>query len=256
MPQGERRDTVLHGVMRQDNVLSGGMGGQARPVAAGRVPANCFAWGGARGQDIVLSQRTGSSGSKSCRMASAGRRCCMCGVGGGIVRSGGRGSSGSKTCRKAGAGRLFCVRDGGWGSGRRLARAGEGRIWARRPAARRVPGDCSARGAEEGEAAGPCYEQENRDLGLEELPRGERWETALRGARGGGGGRTLFEWEHGEFGLESLPHAEHRDIVLRGGGAEGRGGKLRVAGQRASLGSKSCCGASAGIRFCAGDGGA
>ena len=48
-------------------------------------------------------------------------------------------------------------------------------------------------GAEEGEAAGYCYERENGELGLEELPRGERRETVLRGARGdGGGGRRLF----------------------------------------------------------------
>ena len=74
-----------------------------------------------------------------------------------IGLSGRRADSGSKTCRRASAG-----------------------TWPR------------VGGAEAGEAAGYCYERENGELGLEELPRGERRETVLRGARGGGGGRRLF----------------------------------------------------------------
>ena len=67
-----------------------------------------------------------------------------------------------------------------------------------------MPGDCSARGTEEGEAAGYCYERENGELGLEELPRGERRDTVLRGARGMGevAGHGI-ERAHEEFGLES-----------------------------------------------------
>ena len=63
-----------------------------------------------------------------------------------------------------------------------------------------------------------------------------------------------FEREHGEFGLESLPHGEHRDIVLPGE-EKGEGARQEIAfsGTRASLGSKSCRGASAGIRFCVGE---
>ena len=73
-----------------------------------------------------------------------------------IGLSGRRADAGSETCRRARAGRLFCVG-----------------------------------GEEDGEAAGNCYAWENGELGLEELPRGERRECSARG-EGGGGGRRLF----------------------------------------------------------------
>ena len=64
-----------------------------------------------------------------------------------------------------------------------------------------------------------------------------------------------FAPEHVEFGLESLPQGERRDIVLRGGGKEGARQEIAVlfSGARASLGSKSCRGASTGILFCWGE---
>ena len=90
-------------------------------------------------------------------------------------------------------------------------------------------------------------------MGLEELPRGERRETVMRGARG------WRRWQEivlsgciGEFGFEQLPHGERRGIVVRGGGEEAARHEIAFSGTRASLGSESCRGASAGILFCVG----
>ena len=257
MPQGERRETVLHG---------GEAPGDCSERGQRKFGLNEFPQGECR--EIVLRGGRKAGGQE-------------------IVLGGRMGSSGSKSCRRASAGRLFCV--GEWGGGGILFWVGEGGVRARRISAGRASGDCSAwrmggwgaagdwserakgefrlgdlpqgerreivlrGGAGDGEAAEHCYERENGELGLEELPRGERRDTVLRGARGMGEvAGDCFEREHGEFGLEPLPHGERRDIVLRGGGEKGARQEIAFSGTRASLGSKSCRGASAGRLFCAG----
>ena len=52
-----------------------------------------------------------------------------------------------------------------------------------------------------------------------------------------------------------MPQGERRDIVLRWGGKAGARQEIAFSGTRASLGSKSCRGASAGILCCCGGGG-
>ena len=122
---------------------------------------------------------------------------------------------------------------------------------ARRDAAGRAPGYCSAwsdapgqrferehggfrldqlpqgecrqlvlRRGEEGKGAGHCFELENGELRLEELPHGQRRETVLRvwGGRG-----SCSERGKGEFGLEDLPQGERRETVLHGGEREAAG---------------------------------
>ena len=197
MPQGERRETVLHVVRRQEIVLSGGKGSsgstssrrasagklfcagggkqggrrlfwagewgvQARRAAAGPAPGDCSAWGSGAAAGYCSGWGKGAFGLEEFPQGERRETVLRGGWGDGerqeIGLSGRRANSGSETCRRASAGILFCV-----GEQRR------------------------------GGAAGYCYEREIGELGLEELPRGERRETVLRGAKGGGGGgRRLF----------------------------------------------------------------
>ena len=96
MPQGERRETVLQGVRRQYIVLSGRKGEfRLDELPQGECREIVYLGGESRGE-IVLSGRMGSSGSKGCRRASAGRLCYVGGWrgaagGGGILLWAGEG---------------------------------------------------------------------------------------------------------------------------------------------------------------------
>ena len=108
----------------------------------------------------------------------------------------------------------------------RLLWAGAKGFRARRDAAGRAPGDCSAWA----EAPGDCSERETGEFRLDELPQGEWREIVLRGGgRRAWGAGNCFERENGEFRLEELPQGQRREIVLRGGG--GGGGILFWAGE-------------------------
>ena len=158
------------------------------------------------------------------------------------------GSSGSKSCRRASAGRLFCV--GEWGGGGILFWVGEGGVRARRISAGRASGDCSAWRMGGWGAAGDWSERAKGEFRLGDLPQGECREIVLRGGRkaggqeivlggrmgssgskrhrrastgrlfcvGEGGDGILFWAGKGEFGIEELPQGERRETVLRGGG--------------------------------------
>ena len=79
MPQGERRDAVLNGARRQEIVPSGRAGEfRLDELPQGECRETILRGGGehGEGQEIVLSGTMGSSGSKSCRRAGAGRLCC------------------------------------------------------------------------------------------------------------------------------------------------------------------------------------
>ena len=207
---------------------AGAMGFRARRDAAGRAPGDCSAGGEAPrhcfergkgefrldelpqgecreivlrvggqhgGQEIALSGRTGSSGSKSCRRASAGRLFCVGQGAAGYCSGRGKGELGLEELPH-GERRDTVLRGGEWGDG------GAARHWSERGKGEFRLGDLPQGerreivlrgGAGDGEAAEHCYERENGELGLEELPRGARRETVLRGAKGGGGGgRRLF----------------------------------------------------------------
>ena len=84
--------------------------------------------------------------------------------------------------------REIVVRVGGGGGGMRLLWAGAKGFRARRDAAGRAPGDCSAWA----EAPGDCSERETGEFRLDELPQGECREIVLRGEGGRGGGRILL----------------------------------------------------------------
>ena len=172
--------------------------------------------GGGSGRIFALSRRRASSGSKTCRRASSGKRFCVGGRGWQeIALSGRAGSSGSKTCRRASAGRLFCVVGGG-GGGRRLFRAGE------------------------------------REFGLEQLPQGKRRETVLRGdLRKGEAAGNCSEREKG-MGARRLA-AGRAPGDGSAWGKRGQGGRQDIVliARRGRSGSKSCRRASAGRLFCA-----
>ena len=149
MPQGERRETVLHVVRRQGIVLSGGRG---------------------------------SSGSTSCRRVSAEKLFCV--RGGGIILFW-VGATGFRARRDA-AGRAPGDGSARGEAPIYCSEREKGGIQARRVAAGRVPGNCLSWGGKQG---GDCSERENGEFRLEGLPQGQRRETVLRGGMEGGGGR-------------------------------------------------------------------
>ena len=225
MPQGERRETVLQGVRRQYIVLSGRKGEfRLDELPQGECREIVYLGGESRGE-IVLSGRMGSSGSKGCRRASAGRLCYVGGWrgaagGGGILLWAGEGERGLEELPQGA--RRDIVLHGGWG---------------------------------DGEAAGHWSEREKGKFGLGDLPQGERREIALRGgAEDGEAARYCYERGTRELGLEELPRGERRETVLRGArGDGGGGGRLLLSGSMGSSGSDRCRRASAAILFCAGE---
>ena len=152
---------------------------------------------------------------------------------------------------------------------------------ARRDAAGRAPGDCSAGG----EAPRHCFERGKGEFRLDELPQGECREIVLRvGGQHGGqeialSGRTGSSGSkscrrasagrlfcvgqgaagycsgrgRGEFGLKELPQGERRETVLRDGWGMGRRQEVGLSGRRANPGSKTYRRASTGRWFCVGE---
>ena len=194
---------------------------------------------------------------------------------------------GSKTCRMASAGRLFCAGQGKDGEGGIiLLREGDGEVWARSVAAGRASRNGFATGGDggRGKAAGDCSKREKGEFGLGELAQGGRREIVLRGGgkegeaagycceRGDGGsgskscGRASAgillcggegaagdraERGKGQSGPEELLQGERREMVLRGGGAEPEAAGY-CSGREEGSGSKTCRRASAAGLFCAG----
>ena len=160
--------------------LAGARGFRARRDAAGRAPGDCSACGEAPGDCSERGQRKfglNEFPQGECReiVLRGGRK-----AGGQEIVLGGRmGSSGSKSCRRASAGRLFCV--GEWGGGGILFWVGEGGVRARRISAGRASGDCSAWRMGGWGAAGDWSEREKGEFGLGDLPQGERRDIVLRG---------------------------------------------------------------------------
>ena len=89
--------------------------------------------------------------------------------------SGAMGSSGSKSCRRASAGRRFCVGEGGYCSGRGKGERGLEEL----PQGERR--EIVLRGDGGGEAAGDWSERKNGKFGLGDLPQGGRRGIVLRG---------------------------------------------------------------------------
>ena len=234
--------------------MAGARGFRARRDAAGRAPGDCSACGEAPGDCSERGQRKfglNEFPQGECReiVLRGGRK-----AGGQEIVLGGRmGSSGSKSCRRASAGRLFCV--GEWGGGGILFWVGEGGVRARRISAGRASGDCSAWRMGGWGAAGDWSERAKGEFRLGDLPQGECRDIVLRGgAEDGEAAEHCYEREIGELGLEELPRGERRETVLRGArGDGGGGGRLLLSGSMGSSGSDRCRRASAAILFCAGE---
>ena len=103
----------------------------------------------------------------------------------------------------------------------RLFWAGARGVRARRDAAGRAPGDCSAWG----EAPGYCFEREQEEFRFDELPQGECREIALReGGKQGAG--DCSERENGGSGSKSCRRASAGRLFCVGKGGGGGGGIL------------------------------
>ena len=171
------------------------------------------------------------------RLFCVGRR----GGGGGrrLFRAGDEGGSGSESCRRASTGILFCV--GAEKRGRRQelvlrGRKGEFRLEELPQGGHRET--ALHRGGEEGEAAGDCSERENGGLRARRIAARRTpgycsaWGSGGEGVGMGGGRQEIvLSGRNGDFGLEALPLSWRKGVRCRRLAAERAPGYCSALGK-------------------------